>query len=252
VAAINANILIGLNSLVLVYAKGGVPAFARRLPAFEKQPVVEVVRKTSAKTAIEMFARAVCRYIRVMSEVAAPALTDLIDLARQGNQAAQDDLFAAVYPQLRHMARDRLRRHQRNTLLDTTELVHESYMRFVQAGRLKVEDRGHFIAYAAKVMRSVIVDTVRERLAQRRGGAHKAMTLDSQIADDAAGGKEILAVHDALAGLAREDPRLAQVVELRYFAGFNDEQVAEALGVAERTVRRDWQKARLLLAEALA
>lgn len=188
-----------------------------------------------------------------MSEVTAPpALTDLIGRARQGDRLAQDGLFAAVYPQLRQMARERLRRHQRNTLLNTTELVHESYMRFVQAGRLKLDDRKHFIGYAGKIMRSVIVDTVRERLAQRRGGNVRPVTLDSQIAATTDGSAEILAVHDALEGLGKEDPRLVEVVELRYFAGLTDEQVAEVLGVAERTVRRDWQKARLLLAEALA
>lgn len=150
------------------------------------------------------------------------------------------------------MARGRLRKHRRNTLLDTTELVHESYMRFVQAGRLDIADRAHFMGYAGKIMRSVIVDTVRERLAQRRGGKQHAVTLDSQVADLAVDAMaQVLEVHDALDGLAQHDPRLVQVVELRYFAGMTDVQVAEALGVAERTVRRDWEKARLLLAEQL-
>jgi RNA polymerase sigma factor (TIGR02999 family) len=212
-----------------------------------------LVRKISASPAIEALTAAFSRYIAGMSEVTAPpALTDLIGRARQGDRSAQDGLFAAVYPQLRQMARERLRRHQRNTLLNTTELVHESYMRFVHAGQLALDDRKHFIGYAGKVMRSVIVDTVRERLAQRRGGAQKPVTLDSQIASTTDGSAEILAVHDALEGLGKEDPRLVEVVELRYFGGLTDEQVAEALGVAERTVRRDWQKARLLLAEALA
>jgi RNA polymerase sigma factor (TIGR02999 family) len=186
-----------------------------------------------------------------MDQAAKPQLTDLIQRAQRGDLAARDDLFACVYPELRRMARERLRRHQRNTLLDTTELVHESYLRFAQAGRLGVGDRGHFLGYAGKVMRSVIVDTVRERLAQRRGGAERPETLDSQLAQ-ADGSAEILAVHAALEGLGQEDPRLVQVVELRYFAGMTDAEVAEILGVAERTVRRDWEKARLLLAEALA
>lgn len=179
-------------------------------------------------------------------------LTDLIQRAQRGDTGAVDGLFQAVYPELRRMAAARLRRHQRNTLLDTTELVHESYMRFVQAGRLKLDDRIHFMGYAGKIMRSVIVDTVRERQAQRRGGALRPITLDSQIGipgTDA--GAEILEVHEALDGLAEHDPRLVQVVELRYFAGMTDAQVAEALGVGERTVRRDWEKARLLLAESL-
>lgn len=183
---------------------------------------------------------------------AASNLTDLIHRAQGGDTDAVDALFRSVYPELRHMARGRLRKHERNTLLDTTELVHESYMRFVQAGRLNIEDRAHFMGYAGKIMRSVIVDTVRERLAQRRGGKQPAVTLDSQVADrgiDAMA--RVLEVHDALDGLAQHDPRLVQVVELRYFAGLTDVQVAEALGIAERTVRRDWEKARLLLAETL-
>jgi RNA polymerase sigma factor (TIGR02999 family) len=187
-----------------------------------------------------------------LNDVADTSLTDLIHRAQRGDGAAVDSLFQSVYPELRRMAAARLRRHRRNTLLDTTELVHESYMRFVQAGRLAVEDRAHFMGYAGKIMRSVIVDTVRERQAQRRGGAQSPITLDSQIGipgTDA--GAEILEVHEALDGLAVHDPRLVQVVELRYFAGMTDAQVAEALGVGERTVRRDWEKARLLLAESL-
>lgn len=181
-----------------------------------------------------------------------PSLTDLIHRAQRGDGAAADGLFEAVYPDLRRMARARLRQHQRNTLLDTTGLVHESYMRFTQAGALRFEDRTHFMGYAGKIMRSVIVDTVRERLAKRRGGAERHVTLDPQLGDtrpDA--GAEILAVHEALDSLARHDARLVQVVELRYFAGLTEPQVAEALGIAERTVRRDWEKARLLLAETL-
>ena len=181
-----------------------------------------------------------------------PSLTDLIHRAQGGDTDAVDALFQCVYPELRRMARARLRKHQRNTLLDTTELVHESYMRFVQAGRLALEDRAHFMGYAGKIMRSVIVDTVRERLAQRRGGQQPNVTLDSQFAAPGADAMaQVLEVHAALDGLAQHDPRLVQVVELRYFAGMTDVQVAEALGVAERTVRRDWEKARLLLAETL-
>jgi RNA polymerase sigma factor (TIGR02999 family) len=179
-------------------------------------------------------------------------LTDLIQRAQGGDSGAVDALFESVYPELRRMARMRLRKHQRNTLLDTTELVHESYMRFVNAGRLRLEDRAHFMGYAGKIMRSVIVDTVRERLAKRRGGGGSPVTLDSQLAAPGADAMaQVLEVHAALDGLAHHDPRLVQVVELRYFAGMTDPQVAESLGIAERTVRRDWEKARLLLAETL-
>lgn len=187
-----------------------------------------------------------------MDSGVSPNLTDLIHRARRGEPAAVDNLFQAVYPELRAMARARLRRHQRNTLLDTTELVHESYMRFVQTGRLRLEDRAHFLGYAGKIMRSVIVDTVRERLAKRRGGDGAPVTMGRErFASGADAGAEILEVHAALDGLAEHDARLVQVVELRYFAGMTDSEVAEALNVGERTVRREWEKARLLLAEAL-
>jgi RNA polymerase sigma factor (TIGR02999 family) len=185
-----------------------------------------------------------------MTEV--EALTDLIQRAQRGEEGAAAALFESVYPQLRRMARARLRKHSRNTLLDTTELVHEAYMRFVRSGRLRLEDRAHFMGYAGKIMRSVVVDTVRERLAKRRGSRQPKATLDSQIAEPGADAMaQVLEVHEALDGLAHHDPRLVQVVELRYFAGMTDLQVAESLGVAERTVRRDWEKARLLLAEIL-
>lgn len=187
-----------------------------------------------------------------MSDAALPSLTDLISRAQRGDGAAAAGLFEVVYPELRRMARARLRRHERNTLLDTTGLVHESYMRFMQSGALRFEDRAHFMGYAGKIMRSVIVDTVRERLAQRRGNGQRHVTLDSRLGEATAeAGAEILSVHEALDSLAQHDARLVQVVELRYFAGMTDAQVAEALGIAERTVRRDWDKARLLLAESL-
>lgn len=179
-------------------------------------------------------------------------LTTLIRDARGGDRGARDRLFQAMYPELRRIARVRLRAVPRHTLLDTTALVHECYLRFTAAGRIELDDRRHFVGYAAKIMRSVIVDTARERLAQRRGGAEHAVTLDSEIADPSTeAAAEILKVHEAIDRLAEHDVRLVSVVELRYFGGLTEEQIAESLGVTERTVRRDWRKARLLLAESL-
>ena len=179
-------------------------------------------------------------------------LTDLIQRAQGGEGAAADALFAALYPELRRMAHARLRRAPRQTLLDTTAVVHESYMRFVESGRLRLDDRAHFLGYAGRIMRSVIVDAARERAAQRRGGAQRPVTLDSQVGtSDADAATQILDVHEALDGLALHGGRLVQVVELRYFAGLTEAQIAESLGITERTVRRDWEKARLLLAERL-
>ena len=182
----------------------------------------------------------------------ASTLTDLIQRARGGDGAAFELLFERAYADLRELASARLRAGARDQGLDTTALVHESYLRFVDAGSLRVEDRTHFLRYAGCVMRSVIVDFVRERAAQRRGGGVLHLTLDTAIRDSVdAGEQEVLRVHEALAELERLDERMARVVELRYFAGLSELDICEALEVSPRTVRRDWEKARLILAEAL-
>jgi len=145
-----------------------------------------------------------------------------------------------------------LRDGGRNAVLETTSLVHESFLRFANAGELRAEDRLGFFAYASSVMRSVIVDSARERLAQRRGGGLAPLTLSTELLNSLPAGEEtILNVHEALEVLAQADTRLAQVVEMRYFGGYSELEVAQALGVNERTVRRDWEKARLILAAAL-
>jgi len=181
-----------------------------------------------------------------------PSLTQLIRHAGTGDRGARDELFEAAYIELRKLARSRLRDGGRNTYLDTTALVHESYLRFLNSGQLRVEDRRAFFAYASKVMRSVIIDAVRERQAERRGGDLSEVTLDTQLsAELPVGEAEVLQVHEALLALEQAEPRLAQVVEMRYFGGYSEIEIAEALAVTERTVRRDWDKARLLLMNAL-
>jgi RNA polymerase sigma factor (TIGR02999 family) len=180
-------------------------------------------------------------------------LTQLLASARAGDERASREAYALVYDELRRLARAKLRPHAAMTMLDTTSLVHESFVRFVEAGQVRFADRRHFFAYAARVMRSVIVDFAREKLAQRRGGGQDALTLNTEIAESA-GGTDVdaIRVHDALEVLAKVNPRLASVVEMRYFGGYSEREIAEALGVAERTVKRDWEKARLLLRAALA
>jgi RNA polymerase sigma factor (TIGR02999 family) len=179
-------------------------------------------------------------------------LTTLIHRAADGDSDAADRLFAATYNDLLRLARRRLMRGGRNTLLDTASLVHESYLRFANSGALRIEDRAHFLGWAGRVMRSVIVDVARRRAAARRGGVNARVTLTTRLAEDrGAGVDEILRVHEALDGIAALDARLAQVVELRYFGGLTEAEIAQALGVTDRTVRRDWEKARLLLREAL-
>ena len=163
-----------------------------------------------------------------------------------------DQLFSQLYEELRLMAHHRLRSYEPVTLLDTTSLVHESYFRFVNANVQSGIERPKFLAYASHAMRSVIVDLVRKRRADRRGGGDLKMGLEEiQVAHSQAGEDDILRVSAALDELAKADTRLAQVVEMRYFAGLEEQEIAVALGVTDRTVRRDWQKARLLLSLAL-
>ena len=183
---------------------------------------------------------------------ASPSLTDMIHRARSGDAAALKGVFELAYQELRVLARSRLRRGTPQALLGTTALVHEAYLRFARAGRLCVEDRQHFLKYASHVMRSVIVDFVRERIAQRRGGDVPHVELNSEVVASAVDGeREIMQVHEALEELAQLDARLVEVVEMRYFGGMTEDEIADVLGVTKRTVQRDWQKARLLLAEAL-
>jgi len=177
-------------------------------------------------------------------------LTGLIRRARAGDAAAADALFAVTYPELRRMARAHLRRGGRDAVLDTTSVVHESYLRLAQGG-LPFEDRFHFLGYAGKAMRAVVVDLARRQVAARRGGGAPHVPLAEGAEVPAAGAEEVLRVHEALEALAALDPRTARVVELRYFGGLTEVEVAAALGVTERTVRRDWEKARLWFVEAL-
>lgn len=179
-------------------------------------------------------------------------ITLLIARAGLGDREALGGLFDLLYPDLKRIAHARLSSHVRNGQLDTTALVHECYLKFSKAERLTPTDRVHFLAYSATAMRSIIVDVARASLAQRRGGDAPHVTFNTGVAEAAAEPEEqILDVHAALEELARLDERLARVVEMRYFGGMKDEDIASALGLTDRTVRRDWEKARLLLASAL-
>jgi RNA polymerase sigma factor (TIGR02999 family) len=179
-------------------------------------------------------------------------VTLLIERAREGDRAAFDRIFELLYPELRQIARRRLSRNAPDGLIETTALVNECYLKFVRRESLTPNDRAHFLAYSATVMRSIIVDAARLAQTDRRGGdaSHITLTTD-MIAALPEPSDEILDVHAAVDELARIDMRLARVVEMRYFGGMGDAEVAEVMGVSERTVRRDWDKARLLLAHAL-
>jgi RNA polymerase sigma factor (TIGR02999 family) len=179
-------------------------------------------------------------------------ITALFAAAGTGDTQAFDRLFAVLYDDLAAMARARLRRGQRVTMADTGALVHESWLRLQGAGQLGFENRGHFLAHAARVMRSVIVDMARRSQAERRGGGAVFVTLDTQVGEAVAADEaDVLQVAEALEELAELDPRLARVVEMRYFAGLTESEIAAALEVSDRTVRRDWEKARAFLVVAL-
>jgi RNA polymerase sigma factor (TIGR02999 family) len=164
---------------------------------------------------------------------------------------AGDELSAALYRQLRVLARWRLRGGGRSTTLETTALVHEAFLRMgaMRAGSL---ERRSLLGYASRTMRSVIVDEARKRQTQRRGGDALVVTWDGQEPTGSAiDSDRIVRVHEALHELAGVDARLAQLVEMRFFAGLSDAEIAQALDVSERTVNRDWAKARLVLAQVL-
>jgi RNA polymerase sigma factor (TIGR02999 family) len=179
-------------------------------------------------------------------------ITILLAQARAGDRGALDGLFQRLYPDLRRIARARLAPHRRDPMLSTTVLVHECWLKLKAAERVAPADRGQFLAYAASAMRSIIVDIARAARAERRGGDVAHVTLSTAVGEQIAAPEErVLDVEEAVQQLAQLDPRLAQVVEMRWFAGLSDADIAEALGISDRTVRRDWEKARLLLAAAL-
>jgi RNA polymerase sigma factor (TIGR02999 family) len=180
-------------------------------------------------------------------------ITRLLREAGQGDAHASEQVVAMLYADLQRLARSRMRRSGQMTLLDTTALVHESYLRMQGAGALDFGDRKHFLAYASQVMHTVVIDLVRARSAERRGGDNLRVTLNTSVADSVShSDDELLRVHEALEELLSVDPRLGQVVQMRFFAGLSEREIADCLGVTERTVQRDWQKARMFLASALS
>lgn len=161
-------------------------------------------------------------------------------------------LVAEHYHDLRRIAHARLFGAGHITLLQTADVVQEVYLRLAKAGGLHTGDRGRFLAYAARVVRSVIVDFVRERGALRRGGDAERITLDTQVEAQVLGEEQILGIDTALEELRALDAPLAEIVEMRFFAGMSEVEIAGAMGVSERTVRRQWEKARRLLSTILA
>ena len=184
-----------------------------------------------------------------MAEIA--EITEWLEAAREGDRGALDRVLATLYHELHAMARRQLAGQQAHTL-DATALVHEAYLKLVGRRTAQFDDRAHFFAYAASAMRSVVVDYARQRMAQKRGGdLHRVTELPEEVEGGLRLDEETLGLDTALTRLAAVDERLAKVVELRYFAGLSELEIAALLKRSERSIRRDWQKARLFLLASL-
>jgi RNA polymerase sigma factor (TIGR02999 family) len=174
-------------------------------------------------------------------------ITVLLDQARQGDEASRDRFFARVYAELDRMAKSHLSRQSQLTMLDAPGLVHEVYLRLAQQESLPGSDRAAFLAYASRVMRSVVIDHVRARAADRRGGGQRMLTLSTGVAEQSFTEPQLEALGDALESLERIDGRAHRVIEMRYFGGLEIEEIAAFLEVSPATVKRDWTRARAYL-----
>ncbi|MDR6993144.1 ECF-type sigma factor [Luteimonas sp. 3794] len=186
-----------------------------------------------------------------MRESQTAEITQWLDAARGGDRDALDRVLATLYQELHQMARRQLAGQHGHTL-DATALVHEAYLKLIGRHEARFDDRAHFFAYAASAMRSVVVDYARQRLAQKRGGdLHRVTELPENLESGLRLDEDTLALDIALTRLAAVDVRLAHVVELRYFAGLSELEIAALLERSERSIRRDWQKARMYLLASL-
>ena len=177
-------------------------------------------------------------------------VTGLVEAVGAGDAQALQRLFGVVYDELKRVARSHLRAGAGLTL-DTTGLVHETYLKLVRPERLELRDRKHFFVVAARAMRQVVVDHARRRIAAKRGGDAAPVTLDEHLALDAMTPDVLLRLDRALDQLGHFDARLAELVEMRFFAGMSVEEVADTQGLTTRTVHRDWRRAKAFLYDAV-
>ena len=175
------------------------------------------------------------------------SIVELIRGVRAGDRSEFDRLFASLYDELRRVAHRHLRDRSPGQTLDTTALIHEAYLRMVDQSQAEWADRAHFFAYASRAMRAVLVDYARRRGAAKRGGNAPRLSLDDRDLAVEEQGEFLLALDDALTRLAGLSERLARTVEYRFFGGMTEEETAAVLQVSDRTVRRDWLKAKAWL-----
>ena len=173
-------------------------------------------------------------------------LERLIQSAERGDASSREQLFTALYGELHRLAQRELRRNAFLTMSPTT-LLHETYLNISGRERAAFPDRARFLAYAACAMRRLIIDYVRSRRAQKRGGAFEITSLPTELPERARAEGDLEGIGEALDSLGAVEPRLAQIVDLKFFCGFSFAEIAELLGISERTAQRDWDKARILL-----
>jgi RNA polymerase sigma factor (TIGR02999 family) len=176
-------------------------------------------------------------------------LDALIRSSEAGDAGAREALFTILYAELHKLAQQQLRRNSALTLSPTT-LLHETYLD-ISSRSAAFPDHARFLAYASRAMRGLIIDYLRDRSAQKRGGDFEITVLPTELPQGAESDAELQRLSDALDALAQVDARLAQVVDLKFFCGLTFAEIAAALGTSERTVKRDWQKVRILLQHEL-
>jgi RNA polymerase sigma factor (TIGR02999 family) len=174
-------------------------------------------------------------------------ISSLILSTESGDRSAADALFAALYAELHRLAKSQLARSGPRVTLSATTLIHEAYLNIAGREAADFPDEGRFMAYAAKVMRGLIIDYARSRQALKRGGGFEITSLGDSVADAVADESELVRISAALDGLASVDASLAEVVDLKFFCGFSFAEIAAMRGVSERTVQRRWEKARIYL-----
>ena len=169
-----------------------------------------------------------------------------------GEGSALEKLIPLIYAELRRLAHRYMRAERADHTLQTSALINEVYLRLIDSSRVKWQDRAHFLAISAQLMRRVLVDFARSRASQKRGGDHRLIPLDAQLDVHHVRSRDLVLLDDALHELAAKYPRKAQVIELRFFGGLSVSEAAEALGVSEDTVLRDWRLARAWLMRSLS
>jgi len=186
-----------------------------------------------------------------MSPADSPSVTRLLRAWGGGDEAALGRLVPLVYEELRRRARHYIARERPGITLQPTALVNEVYLRLVDAAEVQWQDRAHFFAIAAQMMRRILVDAARARDSAKRGGAMRKIAFDEHLVAAPATDRALLALDDALEALSRKDPRKAKVVEMRFFGGLSLRETAEALRTSEDTVGRDWNFAKAWLAHEI-